>query len=241
MKHFLYTLAVFSFVFLIRCDLPQPSTLTSRQLSDSLINSARIEFKSGNFKKAKEIAQGVYNGHPDSSALKLIASVDSAIAAQQAESKKRAEVILRGLRKKVDDIDETTFYFDPSTPQFSNRNSFHVYLGESKGQYWLRFKIQYYGDDWLFIDNYKIKADSSVFDFVPKEVSRDHDGGKVWESCDERVDSGTYAILKTVAESKKSKVRMIGSQYYKENEITGAQKVAIKKMLGLYELLTGLE
>jgi hypothetical protein len=168
---------------------------------------------------------------------------DSIALVEKADTERRkakAEVLKKKMRKKVDDMKGTTFYYDLSSTQYTNRNAFHAYIGQDKDQVWLRFVIQYYADDWLFIEKYLIKTDSVVTELYPNStVERDNGDSKIWEFWDGSVDATSYALLKQVAASKAAKIRFEGQRYYQEKPITPAQKQAIKNVLELYEALGG--
>ncbi len=68
-------------------------------------------------------------------------------AAREASKKKaRAQ-----LRKNTDEIEGVTWYYNSYFRHYDNSNKVSLYMGEKQGQYWLRFRAFYTGDDWLFI------------------------------------------------------------------------------------------
>lgn len=153
----------------------------------------------------------------------------------------KVEKLKKAMRKEVDDMREVAFYYDASTTKYNDRNSLHAYIGEDKnGNHWLRLRIQYAADDWLFIQSYKIKSDSTFFEIVPTDrVNTDNSGGRIWETYDVSMTSDTYKMMKSVSESKEAKIRCNGKQYYDDRKITPAEKKAIRNVLELYDLLDG--
>lgn len=142
------------------------------------------------------------------------------------------------LRVKADEMEDNTWYYDKSTPGYNNRNSFHVYLGQNLSGNWLRFRVQYYADDWLFINKLIIKTDTNKYTYIPKSTpERDNADGKIWEWIDDSVSESELAMLKDVATSKKVKIRFNGSQYYKDKTVTSNQKRGLRHILDYYELL----
>ena len=146
------------------------------------------------------------------------------------------------LKTKYDDIRNITWYYDKSTPTYTNYNSFHLYMGKEKsGRPWLRFRIQYTADDWLFIESYIIKTDngSHTIDTKYGEIETDHDSGDIWEWYDVPLNNESYSIIKDVINSKTVKLRHNGKQYYKDRTITATEKQGLKNILDAYEALGG--
>ena len=156
------------------------------------------------------------------------------------EKEKQVKMLKKPLRLSVDDMKATNWYYATSTPKYANRNSFHVYLGEKGGDVWLRFKIQYYAEDWLFINVYRIKADTSVFEINPTlgQVEHDSGDGKIWETYEEGVTKGSYDMLRKIASAKSVKVRFEG-KYYQERLLSAAEKKGIGQVLDLFDAMGG--
>ncbi|MFH1051685.1 MAG: hypothetical protein V1779_12255 [bacterium] len=146
---------------------------------------------------------------------------------------------LNKLRKNYDEFKGITWFYDKTTTKYNNRNSFHAYIATGKDfATSLRLRIQYFGDDWLFIESYIIKTDFSTFTLTPDKVESDH-SSEVWEWCDVSVDSEIYKILKDITNSKVVKVRMIG-KYYKDREIPTSEKKALLNVIKGFEALGGV-
>lgn len=162
---------------------------------------------------------------------------------KEKEHKNKINKAVRSLRKKVDDMSSNTWYQDKSSPIYLNRSGFFVYMGTIENSSpWLRLKIQYFADDWLFIEKYIIKADDQIFTITEKEyneIQTDNGDGNIWEWLDRKVSSQELIMLKKVSESKNAKIRFEGKQYRKDKIITSKQKKAIKNMLDAYEALGG--
>jgi len=155
-------------------------------------------------------------------------------------SAERIARLKKKMRISVDDMQMTTWYYSQSTPKYSNRNSFHVYMGEKDGSVWLRLKIQYYADDWLFIQKYIIKADSSIYNLIPtSRVETDNDSGKIWEIYEEGVNASNYSMLKNIASANTVKVRFEGRQYYNDRVLSSAEKQSIGQVMELFEAMGG--
>lgn len=146
--------------------------------------------------------------------------------------RKFAENALKSFRKKKDDFEDVEFYQDSRTPNYSNVNFIYPYLGVKNDKAWLRLKLQYASDDWLFINNAIFMIDDEKFN-ISGNWERDNNSG-IWEWLDIQVDALEYEILKKLGDSKVAKVRYQGNQYYKDRTITSKEKSIIKKTLEIY-------
>lgn len=148
---------------------------------------------------------------------------------------------LSKMRIKKDEVRNLKFYHDKSSPQYRNRNAFELYVGQdSSSEPWLRFNIQYYGDEWLFIESYFVNVDGETYKITPNfgEVERDNDSD-VWEWYDVNASDENIEMIQKIIKSKKTIVRLEGRQYYKDVIITQTQKVALKNVLTVYQGLGG--
>lgn len=140
---------------------------------------------------------------------------------------------LSSFRKQHDDFNNTTFYQDRRTPVYTNRNFIYPYIGTSNGRYWMHIKYQYAADDWLFIDQARIKTDNNDYT-INGRFERDNNSG-IWEWYDQAVREEQLAMLEDIATSKVAKVRYVGSQYYKDRTLTAKEKDIIKKTIEIYK------
>jgi hypothetical protein len=99
------------------------------------------------------------------------------------------------MRKQYDEVQEVTWYFDKSSPQYANVNCFYIYIGTKKESLpGLRLKIQYAADDWIFINNYIFKVDNKTFEIDAGDfgVTRDNNGDGIWELYDVELSKENY-------------------------------------------------
>lgn len=194
--------------------------------------------------------------HPGSSEWKegqllqerIVASLDSiqqvqekeAAAKAEAERKRLAEATKK-MRVNNDEMNETTWYYDKSTTKYNNRKSFHIYIGKKENSKpWLRMRLQYEGEDWLFIQKYQVKTDTGSYIIVPIErLKTDHSGGSVWEWYDEGIVESSYNMILDIISSKEATLRYTGRQYRYDKTITSAEKRALRNVLDAYEALGG--
>lgn len=224
--------------------------------SDKLLAEAKNLFSSKDFQLAKSKLNTLIEKHPASNeaieAKSLIEDSDKEIEkekqlvekkAKEEEdaNKRRLAKATSKMRKNVDEMKGITWYYDNNTTKYNNVNSFHLYMGKEKNSKpWLRLRIQYKGDDWLFIKNYNVKTDNDTYTFSPtKGVERDNGSGGIWEWCDESLNSRTYAMIQDVINSKSVKIRYNGQQYYKDRQLSSREKTALKNVLDAFEALGG--
>ena len=146
------------------------------------------------------------------------------------------------MRKQFDEVQEITWYYNKSTPEYANKNNFYIYIGTKKDSLpWLRLKIQYAATDWLFIDKYIFKVDDKTFEINPVDsiVIRDNNADGIWEVYDDEFNKKNYDLVKAIISSKKAIVRHQGNRKYADRVITTAEKQGLKNVLDVYEALDG--
>lgn len=115
-----------------------------------------------------------------------------------------------------------------------------AYLGEKNDGYWLRMKLMYEGESWLFVQSFKFLIDGRPLEIPVRgfKMERDNDR-RVWEWADVAVNNEFYQILKAIANSKSAELRYVGKQYYKDRSIKEGEKKSIAKILKAFEDLGG--
>lgn len=128
-------------------------------------------------------------------------------------------------------------------PKYTNRNGIYCYfyMNKSGKPSNFRFVFQYYGDDWLFIQSLKIKADEKVLTYIPNNLKSDCGDGKVWEWFDENKsqNASVSGIVFNISIAKTVKIRINGQQYYKDITLTNKQIKSIKNTVEYYRALGG--
>jgi hypothetical protein len=201
--------------------------LTKEYISYPVLNRSFMTLMASNKEKKREM-------------MKMIADAEIRKAENEKIAKARLAGAVKKLRTTYDDIQETTWYYSKSTTRYRNENSFHIYMGKSKeGNPWLRFVIQYAGDDWLFIQKYIIKTDNNTYTIEPSigEIEKDNDTD-VWEWYDTKMDANKLDIIRDMINSKSVKLRMEGKQYYKDRIISKQEIQNIKNVLEAYEVFS---
>jgi hypothetical protein len=160
---------------------------------------------------------------------------------QKIEAAKQAvyRAALKSMRVQTDKFSGNKFYYDRSTPYYANYSTFNLYIGKSPdGDPYLRFKLRYSDDDWLFVNSASININGAVRDLdVGSDWERDNGSGDIWEWVDVPASSSLLSLIEDVINSKSSVVRFFGSQYRDDRVISSTQKRALRNVLNAYEAL----
>jgi hypothetical protein len=232
-----------------------------KQSPGQLLGQADAAIEREDWKTAKVVAQNLISRYPlspEAEAAKFrVATINAASAraaseakaeaereaqearARKAEEGRRLATALQKMAKKTDKVEGVDWYRDKSSPQFTNYNGFFLYIGKKGSQApWLRLRIQYNADDWLFIESFLIVADGKRFDFPAATFERDNDS-EIWEWYDEPASTSDIQMIRAVIDSKEAVIRLNGRQYRKDKTITSAQKAALRNVLDAYKALGG--
>lgn len=151
--------------------------------------------------------------------------------------------LLPFFRVKKDEFDPRgkTWYEPKGAPQYTNRNGIYLYFGVQEGKpLSLRFRIQYYAEDWLFFKKVQFSIDDNAFEYIPSNTETDSGyGGKIWEWFDEPLNKKDRELIYALANANLAKMKFIGRQYYDIKTITKEQIKDIKRVLELYIAMGG--
>jgi hypothetical protein len=219
-----------------------------KQYAQQRLMYAVALFDSSDLDSARIVFSSIAENSPDStsvaSAKGYLSKLDSIAEIKNAEAEKKLVALKKNYRREQDEMQDMTFYYDKASPKYTNYNAFMGYVGQDgkSKQSWVRLRIQYVGEDWLFIKKYIIKADTSTFEILENsygEIKKDNSGGKIWEWLDRTAGPEELLIMYAVANSKKAKIRCSGQDYYDDRVITDKEKRALKNILSLYEAMDG--
>ncbi|QPH40660.1 hypothetical protein [Pedobacter endophyticus] len=135
----------------------------------------------------------------------------------------------------------TTWYEPKSAPRYINRNGLYCYFqSENDIPSNLRFRMQYYSDDWLFFRKVQFLIGNKAYEYVPMNTETDNgDGGHIWEWFDESIRESDKELINALANAKSAKMKLIGRQYFDIRNITKEQMKDIKRTLELYQAMGG--
>jgi hypothetical protein len=85
--------------------------------------------------------------------------------------------------KKDEFSNNNLVWYTPKTaPQYTNMNGIYCYFKTENGVPGnLRFRFQYYAEDWLFFSKIQFSIDGKAYEFIPSKTETDYcDGGHIW-------------------------------------------------------------
>lgn len=163
-------------------------------------------------------------------------------AATSVDSVKIKE-LLQYFNVKKDEFDSKgRIWYEPkSAPKYTNMNGIYIYFSaDNDGINPLRFRVQYYADDWLFFKKVQFSIDGNAFDYYPSSTETDcGNGGMIWEWFDEPVAEVDKELILSLSTAKSAKMKFIGKQYYDIKVISAKQITDINRTIELYRAMGG--
>lgn len=134
-----------------------------------------------------------------------------------------------------------TWYKPKTAPKYSNQNGLYCYFQtENNIPSNLRFRLQYYSDEWLFFNRVQFSIDGKAYEYVPLNTETDNgDGGYIWEWFDESITNSDKDLISALSNAKSAKMKLIGRQYFDIRTISKDQIKNIKRTLDLYKEMGG--
>ena len=151
--------------------------------------------------------------------------------------------ILSRFTQHYDELRSLTFYKDASSVESNNKNTLYAYIGVAdSGKIWLRLKIQYSGEDWIYAERYTINTDTNSYVIVPEpyDMVRHHDATGIWELCDMDVTEAQLEMLYDIMNSNQTVVIYEGKADTVEYKVTAKEKFALQNIILAYDTLTSL-
>lgn len=221
--------------------------------ANRLFAQAKSAYEARNNAEAKKLLSDLLKRHPSSpessEATVLLAQVDSRIAAAEIQRKREEERkaqeermtlerAVGNMKKKTDEIEGITWLSHRNAPLLGKYVS--VYFGSDKGNtagYPLRLKLQYYGDDWLFVRSVTVKADDKVYELGKLDFERDNSSGSVWEWIDMPVKD--HEMLNHWMTAKRVVVRFNGDQYNDDFTLPRSQQTQLREVYQAWKVMGG--
>jgi hypothetical protein len=137
--------------------------------------------------------------------------------------------------------DNKKWYKPKSAPNYTNANGIYCYFQTENGMPGnLRFRLQYYADEWLFFNRVQFSIDGKAYEYIPLNTETDSgNGGYIWEWFDESVSDSDKELINALANAKSAKMKLIGRQYFDTKNITQEQISSFKRTLELYQAMGG--
>ena len=167
-------------------------------------------------------------------------------AAYREAVKQHAQDLLNGMWLAEDKIEGNKFYYPNGFPHTSSywlttsRSFVLPYIGVRGSSMWLRLVFNYTGRDWVFFTKVTVSVDGKnyykSFDYF--DITRDNNGGRVWEYMDISPSSDDISMLRAIADSDETIVRFSGDDYRRDVTLTQTDKSAIRDALYVYDQLS---
>ncbi|EOV0092640.1 hypothetical protein ACOIYM_000856 [Vibrio parahaemolyticus] len=143
--------------------------------------------------------------------------------------------LLVDLRIVEDEIDKR-IYITPKLSIFDPVD-YGFYIAIEERDHWLRYKVEYRGEDWLFVNAFKVAADDYRWQSPIMKFERDNSSSRIWEWVDKSPSNKDIEVAKRLATADKAIIRFQGKQYYADTQLSEEQKASITKILHVYALL----
>lgn len=221
--------------------------------AEKLSARMKLSFEKQDYESCKSIFKEMENRHPESelfSGVKDIYQKVLSIENKREEEKqrelerKRKEKLrsLNKLKKEYDDVSGITWYYQPYFIHYNNTNLTSIYIGDNGSRQWLRLKMSYKGDSWIFFERSYLSYDGITkeipFDkYDDKKTENDTD---VWEWIDVSVTNDVENFLRDFAKSKNAKMRLSG-KYTRTRNLTWNERQGIIDVLNGYDALRELK
>ncbi len=217
--------------------------LTCYQLNpEKLYSNVQVLYDHGAIDSIRVIQSILMKYHPEAKQTGMVKALIEKFEAEKAEKeaaeKKARMKAVSNLKKNYDDINHTTWYYNPYFTHYNNINRTSLYIGHKDGYTWLRLKMSYEGDDWIFFESAYLSCDGETYEvyfdkFRDKETDND---SRVWEWIDVSVNESMLAFLKKMVNGKSVKMRLSGKYTHTRN-LTSTEIKALKDVLLAYDVL----
>lgn len=229
--------------------------------ADKIHAKVKLAFEQNDLITCKSLYQEMEQRHPDSELFTEVKNIYDKIIKDEKEKAEKERLIiekkerarklnaekekqtklkaLKKLRKRLDDVSGITWYKQPYFTHYTNSYLTSIYMGEKSNSRWLRLKMSYTADDWIFFEKAYLSYDGItkevVFDrYDEKETDNDSSGISEW--IDVEISSDMESFLREFAKSKKAKMRFSG-KYTETRTLTYNERRGILDVLNGYDVL----
>lgn len=155
------------------------------------------------------------------------------------ENAKKIKLLKKMFDVNVDDFEGNSFYTHKALISQYGQSALNLYIGTNQERVWLRFKVEYKGDNWLFMNGMKVKKGENIetFDFSFDKIVRDNNGDIVWEILDLPVTDTYRLFFENLSKPGKAEIRLLGQEKIHDFTLGPKKAEAIRHTLELYDLL----
>lgn len=211
-----------------------------------LLSQLKTAFEQQEFETVKDIFLNLQTRYPGSGEFEeALFYYDSVLSFQEELQKKAAQERLERLKaldrltKEYDDVSGVTWYRQSYFTHYNNSNLVSIYMGMESSVPWLRLRMSYEGDDWIFFEHAFLSYDGNtkeiLFDQYRNKETEVGSGG-VWEWIDASVSPELGVFLRDFAKSENAKMRLKG-KYERTRKLTDNERKGILDILNGYDAL----
>lgn len=210
------------------------------------IEDARMHMQQNNWDSARIYAVHVLAESQEKRDISLANAIismakDNLQSDYQKKQEQKEDAFAR-LRKVYDLQEGISWYYASSTTQYTNKQSFHLYLGERENEHWIRFRIQYEGDKPLDLLGYTIQCEDRDYTFAPEsEIIHGKEEESYWEFFDQKYNATTHTMILDMIESEQAKLILIGSGGNFERNISQDEIQAIQDIIYAFKFCPAAE
>ena len=154
---------------------------------------------------------------------------------------KERKKLLSDYKRQEDKFNDTVYYTHVNSPQYLNsRSTVYAYMGISRSGPFLRMKVVYTADDWLFVDRVQVYANGESKLLVDGDFKRDNNGGTIWEWVDVSPSSAQLRMLVEMSSAPDATIRYTGNTYRKDIEFSHYERANLKTVLTDFKRLKEL-
>lgn len=168
-------------------------------------------------------------------------SVQNIVSEEEiAQKKKSLAALLKGIHKENDDFGGRIIYESKNSVENWKDDCYLTLSYYKQNQLcFLIWRVDYYAENWLFIENFTVKADDQKFYVEPSygDINRNNSASSIWEHITLDYKSNKEAV-NAIANSNNTTIRFYGKDYYSDRKLSKAKIKAMKDMLSLYQLCT---
>lgn len=212
--------------------------------AEALLTNGERHLSEKNISDAEKLFFEILQKHPTTkqadAAKAYLKKISNDRELQAQEKKDRINKSLNYMQIKTDKIEGITWYIPKKTlgGYGETLSPLTLYIGK-KSEPWLRMKLFYKADDWLFVDKAIAYVDGVKYAISSDKFDRDHSSGTIWETSDVSPTSTDLHVLREIIKSNETIIRFYGMQYHGDRKMTQAFKKSIQEALDAYEALGG--
>ena len=218
--------------------------------AEKIHSKMKLTFEKGNFQECKNLYHEMEKRHPDSELFSEVKEIYDKIVKDENEKANKERLLaekekqkklnaLKKLVKNYDDVYGITWYKQPYFTHYTNTNLTSIYIGDNGSSQWLRLRMSYQGDDWIFFERAYLSYDGNTeeinFDEY-QDKKTDNSGSGVWEWIDVAVTKDVETFLRGFAKSNNAKMRLSG-KYTRTRNLTWNERQGMMDVLNGYDVL----